>query len=170
MIYDSLPVYDKELIMVGFNKMQPNNQDSLISAIARKQGTTMWQVKPDDILKYHKDLKTSMMDEFSDVYIKLGFKSVNGHRYRLNENDQINFLGKKDWLRDHTEVTEVPWKTEDAGYVVHTREDWLTVQAEAYTHKETQLFKYNDKVTAIAAATTHEEIVAVSWTGEAPNK
>ncbi|WQZ49492.1 hypothetical protein Z3_176 [Bacillus phage Z3] len=69
MIYDSLPVYDKELIMVGFNKMQPNNQDSLISAIARKQGTTMWQVKPEDILKYHKELKTSMMDEFSDVYI-----------------------------------------------------------------------------------------------------
>ncbi|QEM43145.1 hypothetical protein CHOTACABRAS_91 [Bacillus phage Chotacabras] len=170
MIYDSLPVYDKELIMVGFNKMQPNNQDSLISTIARKQGTTMWQVRPEDILKYHKELKTSMMDEFSDVYIKLGFTSVNGHRYRLNDNDQINFLGKKDWLRDHPEIEEVPWKTEDSGYVVHTREDWMKVQSEAYTHKETQLFKYNDKVTAIENAKTHEDIVAVTWSGEAPNK
>jgi len=26
MIYDSLPIHDKELIMQGFNKMQPNNQ------------------------------------------------------------------------------------------------------------------------------------------------
>lgn len=155
--------------MAGFEGMDADSQNYLVNAISRKTGITLWQIKPEDILNYHKNLKISMQNEFCEIAIAAGFTSSNGHKYRTNTDDQINFLGKMIMLQMKPDITEVPWKTEDAGYIVHTKEDWLTVASEGFAHKEEQLLKFNEKTTTIKNATTHAQIVAVSWSNTKPN-
>ncbi|AGY48495.1 tail fiber protein [Bacillus phage Spock] len=171
MIYDNLPLYERELINQGFDKMEPSSQNSLMNAISRKTGQALWQIKPEDILKYHKDLKISMHNEFCELAIAGGFTSTNGHRYRTNSDDQTNFLGRLVFLLLKPETTEVSWKAEDVGdYVVHTKEEWLQVALEGFAHKEAQLSKFNEKTKLIKAATTHDQVVAISWSGNGANK
>lgn len=171
MIFDNLPLYERELITKGFDKMNPDYQNSLMNAISRKTGMLLWQIRPDDILKYHKDLKIAMHNEFCEIDIASGFTATNGHRYRTNADDQTNFLGKLIFLLMKPDITEIGWKAEDVGdYVVHTKDEWLQVAMEGFAHKETQLSKFNEKTKLIRTATTHDQIVDVSWGGTYPHK
>ncbi|AFQ96520.1 hypothetical protein [Bacillus phage vB_BceM_Bc431v3] len=171
MIFDNLPLYERELITRGFDKMIPDYQNSLMNAISRKTGMLLWQIRAEDILKYHKDLKISMHNEFCEIAIAGGFTATNGHRYRTNADDQTNFLGKMIFLLMKPETAEVGWKAEDVGdYVIHTKEEWLQVALEGFAHKEAQLTKFNEKTKTIRAATTHDQVVAVSWSGDGPHK
>jgi isopropylmalate/homocitrate/citramalate synthase len=111
--------------------------------------------------------KTFKIDELSqkckeDIY--KGFTSnLNGHFYRTNTDDQLNFLGKFNQLMSDETLTTVMWKTEDVGYIEHTREDWLSVYNEALTAKEQKLFKYDQLRDQVNACTTKEEVEAVVW-------
>jgi len=163
MIFDTLTIYEKELILKGFEEMTVTNQNSLVNAIATKLNCAVWQVSPAQILTHHKNLKLSMINESCELAISNGFTSTNGHKYRLNQDDQVNMLGQKDRLNDRPEVDKVFWKTEDAGYIEHTRASWLVMQAEAFDHKLLQLMRYNEKATAIVTATTHKQIVEANW-------
>lgn len=165
MIFDTLTMYEKEMVMVGFDNMALENQNSLINAVAKKLGLTLWQVKPEHVLTHHKNIKLSMMNEFCEIAIAKGFTSSNGHKYRLNQDDRENFLGMMMRLIRRPEMVEVAWKTEDAGYINHTRDGWLAVHDEAFDHKFSQIMKYNEKFTAINNATDHAVIVATKWEG-----
>lgn len=165
MIFDTLTVYEKEMVLIGFDKMSRTNQDNLVSAIAKKLNIALWQVRTDDILAHHKAIKLAMMNEFYEIAIAKGFIATNGHHYRSNGDDQINFLGKMLAILMNPNITEVQWKTEDIGYIVHTKEEWLQVAFDGITHKETQIMKYNEKDVAITNATTHEQIVQTIWEG-----
>lgn len=113
------------------------------------------------------DAKASKIAEFKalcESTIEAGFTSSNGHTYRTNRDDQINMIGQKDDLSDGT-ITVVPWNTEDAGYVNHTPDEWLTVYSEAFNYKKKQLLYYNslkEKVNAIVVSDTVTEDDAVS--------
>jgi hypothetical protein len=113
------------------------------------------------------EYKTFKIDEFSekckeDIY--KGFTSqLNGHVYRTNADDQLNFLGKFNQLMSDTTITIVMWKTEDVGYIEHSRTDWLTIYNEALTAKEQKLFKYDQLKRQIGDCTTKEEVEVVVW-------
>jgi len=116
-----------------------------------------------DIVDFYKPLKINELNEKCEQTIEKGFQATNGHWYRVNRDDQINMIGQKDELTTYPEMTEVEWKTEDLGYVVHTRTEWLSVYMEAFKHKRTQLFKYDDLKELVNNCKTMIEIENITW-------
>ncbi|UUV46980.1 hypothetical protein [Bacillus phage vB_BanS-Thrax5] len=164
MVFDTLTIAEKELILVGLEKMTVTNQNTLVNSIANQMNCAVWQVSPAQILKYHKDIKLRILDEACDLGIKNGFLSSNGHRYRLNEADQTNFLGMAERLNRKQDVAIVAWRAEDLDdYTEMTREEWFTLCDEAFDHKFGQLMEYNEKTKIVKNATDHATIVAVKW-------
>ncbi|UXQ88948.1 hypothetical protein Thu_105 [Bacillus phage Thurquoise] len=142
-------MFEEILVAQGFDAMVQDHKNKLSQVLAERFHMSFWEVTPAFILSHHKKLKIQVMDEACVTAITQGFTSVNGHKYRLNDDDQTNFLGQKDRLRDKPEIDTVAWRTEDSGYAQHTRADWLVVQAEAFDHKLTQLMKYDQYCTKI---------------------
>ncbi|AZU98918.1 hypothetical protein pW2_85 [Bacillus phage pW2] len=165
MVFDSLTMYEKELIQQGFEYMTVTNQNNLVSALSAKLNLPLFQITMAHILDYHKEIKFRILDESCELGIKNGFTSTTtGHHYRLNDTDQINFLGMAERLSRRPEITTVQWRVEDLeGYFEHTRAEWLAVQDEAFDHKFGQLMKYNVLTTTVKNATNHATIVAVKW-------
>jgi len=164
MVFDTLTMAEQELILRGFENMTVTNQNNLVNALAGKLNCAVWQVTPAQILKHHKDIKFRILDEACEVGIKNGFTSSNGHRYRLNDADQINFLGMSDRLKRKPEITVVGWRAEDLeDYTEMTREEWFKLCDEAFDHKFAQLMAYNEKTKIVKNATDHATIVAVKW-------
>ncbi|MGJ9384898.1 hypothetical protein [Salipaludibacillus sp. CF4.18] len=63
----------------------------------------------------------------------------------------------------NTTITNIMWKTEDFGYVDHTRDEWLTVYSEAFGHKKEQLFKYDQLKEMTSGCETLDEVKGVAW-------
>ncbi|AGY46603.1 hypothetical protein BigBertha_95 [Bacillus phage BigBertha] len=171
MIYDTLTPYEKTLVMTGFDTMSGDYQNALMNAISRKSGKLLWQIKPEDTLNYHKDIKLAMQNEFYEIEVAAGFTAPNGHKYRSNADDQTNFIGKMVYLLMNPDIAEINWKAEDVDdYIVHPKDEWIQVALAGFTHKEATLAKFHEKTKAIKTATTHEQVLAVSWSNTTPNK
>ncbi|PEF30292.1 hypothetical protein CON39_11490 [Bacillus thuringiensis] len=162
---------EKLLVEIGFDRMTMEQKNELITMLARREGTVLSQITDEYILNHHKKLKSEMLSEICDEAIIKGFKSTNGHTYRMKNEDQINFIGQAHELIFFDKDTQVvPWLTEDVDYIEHSRDEWLNnVYREAFIHKKTQLFKYSERKKKISSATTHAEIVLITW-NEPPKK
>jgi hypothetical protein len=115
-------------------------------------------------LEGFKEMKINNLNRQCEKAIEEGFTStVNGHIYRTNRDDQINFMGQKDELTSDAVIETVMWKTEDAGYLSHTREEWLEIYFEALANKKVQLFKYNTLKGQVLAAASKEAVDLISW-------
>lgn len=158
-----MTVLEQRLVESGFNSFSLQEKNNLISLLANREGLVYSDITDEYILNHHKNLKISILSDICDETITNGFTASNGHKYRTNRDDQINMIGKKIQLQDDPTITTVMWKTEDAGYIAHTREEWLQVYKEAHQHKEQNLFKYNTLKQQVMNAATHEEIVAITW-------
>jgi hypothetical protein len=121
------------------------------------------QPTDEQILDYCKTIKINHFNKLCESKIIAGFNASNGHKYRTNRDDQTNMIGQKDELTADSTIANVDWKTEDVGYITHTREEWLTVYNEAFVHKKTQLFTYNSLKMQVLNATTHEEVATIKW-------
>lgn len=154
---------EQKLIKQGLNSFTTQEKNNLITIIANKENKMYYEVDENYILNYHKRLKIGILSEACEETIIKGFIASNGHHYRTNRDDQINMIGQKDMLMTDPSITTVAWKTEDVGYIIHTREEWLQVYNEAFEHKKYQLLKYNDLKQQILNATTHEEILSINW-------
>ncbi|WP_233198022.1 MULTISPECIES: hypothetical protein [Bacillus cereus group] len=156
---------EEQLVSVGYDNMNREQKNELITTLARKEGSILSYITDEYILNHHKKLKSAILSEKCDEFIVTGFKSTNGHTYRMKGDDQINFIGQAHELIFFDKETEtVPWLTEDADYVVHSRDEWLNnVYREAFMHKKAQLYKYSELKKKITDAKTHAEIVAVTW-------
>jgi hypothetical protein len=154
---------DLRLLEVGFNELTLFEKNQLIVAIASKKGIPYINVTEQVVLDYHKEIKIFILNEICEDSIIDGFVSSNGHKYRTNRDDQMNMLGQKDYLLSDTSIATVMWKTEDVGYVEHTRQDWLSIYLEAFAHKQAQLYKYNTLKLQVVSATTHEDITVIQW-------
>lgn len=163
MLFDSQ--IEKQLVDIGFDRMTMEEKNQLITTLARKEGAVLSRITDEYILNHHKKLKSAILSEKCDEVVVTGFKSTNGHTYRMKSDDQTNFNGQLiELMLFDKDVQEVPWLTEDAGYIVHPREEWVhQVYREAFGHKKAQLFKYNELKTKIEKSTTHAELVAISW-------
>lgn len=152
-----------KLITEGTSGFSLYNMNQLIVYVANEKDIQYSDVTDQTILDYHKGLKKDIFNEKCEDTIVTGFVASNGHTYRLNRDDQLNMMGQKDELLEDTTITTVPWKTEDQGYVDHTREDWLQVYKEAFAYKKTTLYKYNSLKKALDDAADHPAIIAVTW-------
>lgn len=158
---------EQKLLETGLVGMTPEEKNNLIMTIARNQSKTFFEINEDYILDYHKQLKIDLFSEISDSEIVKGFTSSNGHIYRTNRDDQTNMLGKAIHILLDPTVTTVNWKTEDAGYIPLTRDEWISqVFGEGMRHKETILYKYNTLKLRIQDTTSEPELLAISWEGE----
>ena len=124
-------------------------------------------LKPDAdvmLLAEAKSMKIAELDAACERTVLAGFVSkVTGHHYRLNRDDQINFLATKDDLNDDPYLTMVDWKTEDAGLVSHSRADFLLVVDEGKKHKKATIARYWELKRLVLAAATRADVQAVNW-------
>lgn len=159
----ALDVFDKKLLEVGFDNMSLYDKNQLLVNIGAKQNVDYNKLTEEDILEYHKKLKRNELSNYCNDEVVNGFTATNGDDYRLNRDDQINFLGKMIQIMNDSTISIIQWKTENQGYREHTREEWIKVFNEGLIHKEATLFKYNSLVNSLENAETHDEIVEVSW-------
>lgn len=154
---------DTNLMQTDFDTLDNETKNDIIIVLARKGNMVLNEVTPEYILQYHRELKRVEMNQACDDAICDGFTATNGHIYRTNRDDQTNMIGQKDELNGDPTIEVVPWKTEDMGYIEHTREDWLSVYAQAFTFKKQNLFKYDSLKKDITLTTSHSDIIAIRW-------
>ncbi|MBP0725524.1 hypothetical protein J5Y03_10025 [Bacillus sp. RG28] len=115
-------------------------------------------------LEQYKTFKIEELKKKCQEDIYNGFVSkLNNHTYRTNNDDQLNFLGKYNQLMSDTSIKTVMWKTEDVGYIEHTRSDWLSIYNEALTAKEQKLFHYEQLRQQVNACKTKEQVETILW-------
>jgi hypothetical protein len=154
---------EKMLIEQGYDTFGLENKNRLITILAEREGLVLSQVTDEYILNHHKQLKVDILSEICESNIVKGFTASNGNTYRTNRDDQVNMIGQKDELAEDPSITVVHWKTENLGYIEHTREEWMKVYIEAFSHKKSNLFRYNSLKHKVLNATTHSEIVGINW-------
>lgn len=151
------------LLSVPYESMSAADKDELTVVIANEKELNFPDVTPEYVLGYHKTKHLLALSDDCDNAIEGGFTSSNGHFYRTNRDDQINMAGEWMALQADPTITTVAWKTEDVGYYTHTKDEWLTVFAEAFKHKKDMLMKYAMLKAKVDAATTHQDIISAAW-------
>lgn len=154
---------EKKMIDEGLSTFSIIDMNNFIIFIANKKGVSYPSVTEETLLEYHKEIKASHFSDLCEKDIVEGFVATNGHTYRTNRDDQVNMIGQKDELANDVTITTVMWKTEDAGYVSHTKAEWLAIYSEAFNHKKATLLKYNTLKHSILNATTQEEVSNIVW-------
>lgn len=117
-------------------------------------------------LEGYKEMKIANLKRICEQTIEEGFiSSINGHKYRTNRDDQTNFIGKLKQLELKPEITTLLWKTEDVGYLLHQKDDWIAIWLEGLNHKENQLFKYDQLKQQILdpLVDTKEKVDEINW-------
>lgn len=115
-------------------------------------------------LELVKERKIRQLDEACNKAIIAGFQSEStGHFFRFNLEDQTNFNQMLSLLLYDTTMETVMWKTEDAGVVQLTREQFLQVVLEAKTHKETNIQKYWNLKAQVQSKMKNSTVDAINW-------
>ncbi|PGO60731.1 DUF4376 domain-containing protein [Priestia megaterium] len=154
---------DQEFLKFGYGSFTVSLKNQFVQMISDRKSLPFTSITEQFIFEYHKELKQEFIKLQCEEDVLTGFTASNGHVYRTNRDDQTNMIGQKDFLNDHPEVATVKWKTEDQGYIIHTREEWLKIYLEAFYNKMMKLEKYNQLKEKIRLATTEAEIIAVDW-------
>lgn len=147
----------------GYQNLLSYEQDFFREQIAEKKKISNLSVTEEEVFEECKEVTSSYFKTFCEEKIIEGFTSSNGHFYRTNRDDQTNMIGQKDAINDNAELLTIYWKTENAGYVAHTREEWLLVYQEAFANKQQQLFRYDTIKREVAAATSFEQLQQIVW-------
>lgn len=87
------------------------------------------------------------------------------HFYRFLKNeDQLNFNQQLSMILLNTSITEVMWKTQDAGILLHDKNQFLQVVNDAATHKQSKIARYWQIKAQILVATSLEELQNIDTT------
>ncbi|CAI6330587.1 DUF4376 domain-containing protein [Bacillus subtilis] len=153
---------EQQMLDEGISSFTQYDMNTLIVRIADKLGKLPYEITEDVILQHHKNLKNDLLSEACEEEIIKGFTASNGHAYRTNRDDQVNMIGQKDILDDTNTDEPIKWKTEDAGWIDHTKDEWLQVYKEAFDFKKSTLLKYATLKDRVNNATTHDEILKIA--------
>ncbi|KZE55707.1 hypothetical protein AV540_26220 [Brevibacillus parabrevis] len=106
--------------------------------------TIVWSLTPPEAsLEQVKQDKIDFLNRECFEAIYAGFTSDStGHQFRFNEEDQANFNQQSTLFLLKPDLAETQWKTEDAGIVSLTREQFIEVVLEAGQHKHQQIARY----------------------------
>ncbi|MEK3745859.1 DUF4376 domain-containing protein [Brevibacillus sp. FSL K6-0770] len=127
--------------------------------------TIVWSLTPPEApLEQVKQAKVDYLNQECFKAIYAGFTSAStGHQFRFNEEDQVNFNQQSTLFLLKPALAETQWKTEDAGIVSLTREQFIEVVLEAGQHKQEQIARYWGLKAQVEAAETKEQIDAINW-------
>lgn len=163
MVYPS-PI-EQKMVEQGYDNLSLSAKNILISTLANRNSMLLSDVNPAYVLQQHQNLKIELFSDICENKIIGGFTSAStNHTFRLNRDDQINMMGKKDQIKEDSTITTVNWLTLDAGYQAFTTAQFLTIYGEALNYKESVLSQYNTYKGQILACTTHAAIFAIQWT------
>ena len=125
----------------------------------------VWSLTPPEApLEQVKQAKIDFLNGECFTSIHAGFTSAStGHQFRFNEEDQANFNQQSTLFLLKPDLAETQWKTEDAGIVSLTREQFIEVVLEAGQHKQEQIARYWGLKAQVEAAETKEQIDAINW-------
>lgn len=154
---------EARIINEGYLSLDEIEKGYIREIIAKENMIEKKELTDTEVLDFCKDIKALYFKELCEQKIIVGFTASNGHYYRTNRDDQTNMIGQKDELNANPNIATVFWKSEDAGYLSHTREEWLQVYAQAFTHKKSQLFMYDSLKQQVFNSTTHEELSQIQW-------
>jgi hypothetical protein len=154
---------ERSMLERGFSKFNVREKNELIAVIANREGKMYSEITDDYLLSHHKQLKINIFSERCETAILEGFIAFNGHRYRTNRDDQINFLGRLEEMRLDPNIQEVMFKTRDAGYITHTPEEFKKIFLEGLRHKEALLYKYDTLKQQVLNATLEADIISAIW-------
>ena len=154
---------EQRLLAVGFGKFTTDEKNQFVMELANKLDMAFTDVTEAYVFEYHRALKKEIMSLTCEDAILQGFTASNGHHYRTNRDDQLNFLGQKEALNDDPTISTVEWKTEDVGYIDHTKEEWIKVFYEALNFKTKTLKKLARIKIYISNATNDTELTAIRW-------
>lgn len=153
---------EQQMLDKGISSFTQYDMNTLIVRIADKLGKLPYEITEDVILQHHKNLKNDLLSEACEEEIIKGFTASNGHVYRTNRDDQVNMIGQKDILDDTDSAEPIKWRTEDAGWIDHTKDEWLQIYKEAFDFRKSTLLKYASLKDQVNNATTHDEIVKIT--------
>ena len=89
---------------------------------------------------------------------------VTGHTYRFNKDeDQGNFTQKFLDIVNGTAPATIYWKTEDAGILPHTQEQFKAVFKELGDAKEYLISRYWELKNTLQTATDFKGVMGVTW-------
>lgn len=111
-------------------------------------------------------LKTEKIAELNgkcESTIAQSFQARNGHTYQFEMKDQLNFSQQFLLITSNPDIKEVLWKTEDAGVLTHSREEFVEVIEDAENHKRNNISRYWALKEQVNQASTIEEIKAIEW-------
>lgn len=156
---------EQVLLSTGYDKMSVEDKNSLLAIIADKENMAFTDITPDYILQYHKDLKIAWLCDQRDAAIHAGFTATDNHQYSTKPDDQINMLGQMLKIMADSTITSVQWSQADSNTLAtYTVDDWKNyVFSQTFTFKDEQMVKCNGYITTIMEATSHDQIVSVTW-------
>lgn len=163
MVYPSQ--IEQKMVEQGYDNLSLPDKNLLLTTLGGRGGMLLSDVTPTYVLQQHQNLKVELFSDTCENKIIEGFTSSStNHIFRLNRDDQLNMMGKRDQIKEDSTITSVNWLTLDAGYQSFTAAQFLTVYSEALTYKENVILQYNQYKGQILAATTHAAIFAIQWT------
>lgn len=128
-------------------------------------GAAWVEGKPDaDVLPVLKQRKIDEIKAACQADILAGFTSASkGYRFGFAEKDQMNFTQQLLLFVSDPSLTDVQWKTDDAGVVTLTKAEFLTVIGEADAHKRGKMAQCWTTIDNINATTTKTQLDAIAW-------
>jgi hypothetical protein len=144
--------------------------DYIVENLYDNDGALLEKHLPNDVIDERTTLsflqkeKIEQLNTLCEQLILAGFRSkTTGHFYAFGERDQLNFTQQMILMVSRSDIQDVVWKTEDAGPVLHSRDEFLAVVAEAEVHKRSKMQRYWELKAQVQAAKTNEEIEAITW-------
>lgn len=114
-------------------------------------------------LEFRKQQKINDLNNQCEAAILGGFTAANTHRYGFSQYDQLNFTQQLALMNTDPAIASIDWKTEDAGVLTHTREEFVALVREAEAHKRGKIVQYWTLKAQVQAAATEAEVDAVTW-------
>lgn len=111
-----------------------------------------------------KDEKINEINANCENTILAGFTSSStGYSYDFTNYDQMNITQQMLLLVSDPTIASIQWKTQDAGIVSLTRDQFLQIANEANDHKRVNIGKYWTLKSQVQSATMEDEINAIVW-------
>ena len=121
------------------------------------------EVTAEVILEHYKRKRIDELDHLCEQTIMNGFE-WNGYWFSFDKHDQDNFTQMYLILVDNPDLQgPIRWKTENAGIIELTREEFKEVCLAAERHKRGLIERYWVLKNQVLTAGTFEEVSSVRW-------
>ena len=116
---------------------------------------------PDDLLQEYKETKVNQVNALRDS--KLDTFVYNGVEFQTRPTDRENIMGEAINLALDGGDADIEWIAADNSIVVFTPAEFISFAKAVGEAKRDCIFKGREMKDAILAATTREEVDAITW-------